>query len=57
MWFVQIRSAVHIYLFVRAEDASGPTTTCEIQTSNNDSSIELPFDNSQTYVRTGIYGD
>jgi len=38
-------------VLILAEDASGPTTTCEIQTSDNDSSMELPFDNSQTAVK------
>ncbi|KAF8522074.1 Rad1/Rec1/Rad17 [Hysterangium stoloniferum] len=41
----------HPLVLILAEDASGPTTTCEIQTFDNDSSIELPFDNSQTAVK------
>jgi hypothetical protein len=33
-----------------AEDASGPTTTCEITTFDPEPHLELNFDNSKTYV-------
>ena len=32
-----------------AEDASGPTTTCEITTFDPEPHLELNFDNSKTY--------
>lgn len=34
----------------RAEDASGPTTTCEITTFDPEPQLELHYDNDQTYV-------
>ncbi|KIJ17110.1 hypothetical protein PAXINDRAFT_175701 [Paxillus involutus ATCC 200175] len=34
-----------------AEDASGPTTTCEISTFDPEPNIELPFDGDQTVLK------
>ncbi|KAF8162854.1 Rad1/Rec1/Rad17 [Crassisporium funariophilum] len=34
-----------------AEDASGPTTTCEIATFTTDDQLELDFDNSRTVLK------
>lgn len=38
----------------RAEDASGPITTCEIQTTEEDGVAELPFDDSLKYVELSL---
>ena len=37
-------------IFNRAEDAAGPTTTCEITTFDPEPQLELHYDNDQTYV-------
>ena len=37
-------------IFDRAEDATGPTTTCEITTFDPEPQLELHYDNDQTYV-------
>jgi cell cycle checkpoint protein len=37
-------------IFDRAEDAAGPTTTCEITTFDPEPQLELHYDNDQTYV-------
>ena len=36
--------------FIRAEDAAGPTTTCEITTFDPEPQLELHYDNDLTYV-------
>ncbi|KAF8579470.1 Rad1-domain-containing protein [Ramaria rubella] len=36
---------------VLAEDAAGPTTTCEIQTMENGLQMELPFDNAHMVIK------
>lgn len=33
-----------------AEDAAGPTATCQITTYEPEPQLELPFDNDATYV-------
>ncbi|THU96335.1 Rad1-domain-containing protein [Dendrothele bispora CBS 962.96] len=34
-----------------AEDSAGPTTTCEISTSDSEEHLDLPFDNDQMVLR------
>ncbi|KII89284.1 hypothetical protein PLICRDRAFT_139696 [Plicaturopsis crispa FD-325 SS-3] len=36
---------------IRAEDASGPTTRCEIATCEAEAQLELPFDNDTTILK------
>ena len=46
----QIDSLRDINITVSAEDATGPTTTCEITTFDPEPHLELPFDPSQMFV-------
>ena len=44
-------SSSDLYLILdRAEDAAGPTTTCEITTFDPEPQLELHYDKDQTYV-------
>lgn len=43
-------------IFDRAEDAAGPTTTCEITTFDPEPQLELHYDNDQTYVSFFLSG-
>jgi cell cycle checkpoint protein len=49
--YVCLLSSFNVHLiFDRAEDAAGPTTTCEITTFDPEPQLELHYDNDQTYV-------
>lgn len=45
-----LRCSSHPTNLDRAEDAAGPTTTCEITTFDPEPQLELHYDNDQTYV-------
>lgn len=43
--------AGHPLVLILAEDATGPKTTCEIQTYENDSLMDIPFDYARTVIK------
>ncbi|KIJ43981.1 hypothetical protein M422DRAFT_779511 [Sphaerobolus stellatus SS14] len=41
----------HPLVLILAEEATGPKTTCEIQTSENESPVDVPFDDSRKVIK------